>query len=259
MKFVTPASALFVLLPALVLVGCADQSAMLKDINDAYQSARFADARSKALELEGKSSGKTKEQAQYFAGISAYGMGQDEAAMSDLQPLVKSSDPAIAGSAAATCGIICYDRVQDAQAMAYLKIAEGKVTGEDKARVYYHMGLIDQRAGRWDDAKREMTQAISATKDMKYRKVIEQRMSARAFTLQFGAYSQQKLADLRAAAIRKLPGGAGVRLMPSMTADGKSLYLVQAGNYTTYEQAAAAKRTMNVKDSIIVPLVEYHQ
>ena len=170
------------------LVGCADNSVLYQQMTGAYQAHRFAEARDKAVKLSDQSRGDIQEQAKYIAGISAYRLGLDDAALADLQPLARTSDATIAGPSAATCGIIYYERMQDSSAMRYLKIARTKVIGEDQARVYYHMGLIDQRTGRWTEARREMSRALDVTGDREFRKVIEQRMNARSFTLQFGAY-----------------------------------------------------------------------
>lgn len=199
--------------------------------------------------------GEERRRARYVAGLSAYRLGRDNEAIRYLTPVADGGGE-LAGEAAATLGLIHFGRGDDGESRRCLERAAGLLAGEDKGRVYYHLGRLDQRRGQWASARSNFALALSHTDDPTVRKAIRQRMRTRAFALQFGAFSEREHAERRAATVREAVLGARVRpprVVPSVAADGRRLYLVQAGRFATLDQARRARSRVRVEESIIVP------
>jgi tetratricopeptide (TPR) repeat protein len=202
------------------------------------------------------SSGDQRRQAQYLAGLSAYRLGKDRQALSMLRPVARAGAAELAGRAAATIGLIHTTRRAYDKALDYLARAEARLHGEERARVLYQSALVEQRLGQWSSAQRRLSLAMSITDDASLKRAIRQRLTAEAFTLQFGAYSKPTLAHRHADRIRGAVGRArvgSVSIVPSVTERGRRLYLVQTGRFDSQPAAAAALRRTGLDEAIVVP------
>ncbi len=239
------------------LAGCnaagkVSRSQVLSD----YESRRYEQSYAGAELLARRSSGGARDEARYIAGVSAYRLGKADDAISYLRPVTRAGDAAMAGQAAATIGLIYADRRRDAEAMEHLRQAARQLEGEDRAQVHYHMGLIEQRAGHWAQARTHLSTALSDARAPALRRAARQRMSTDSFAIQFGAYSRPKLANGRAGRIRPAVHRARigtVRVVASVTELGEQLYLVQAGHFATHAAAVQALRRVGDGEAMIVP------
>ncbi len=249
----------FALLALLALVpaaGCDEKQKVSRDgvIAD-YQAARYQRAYDGAEVVYGSADGVGRDEMAYIAGVSAYRLGKHDRALVRLIPVTRSADAAIAGRSAATVGLIYRDRDRHAEAQRYLRQAAQKLDGEDKARAYYELGVVQQRLGRFVQARASFDAAREATGDMALRRKLLQERNVSGFALQFGAYSKQPLAQKRSQAVQSKVRAArmsGPRIV-SATIDGRTLYLVQAGRFGTYAEALKAKSWLNVGDCLVVP------
>jgi tetratricopeptide (TPR) repeat protein len=239
------------------LIGCNEASkATSSDMMRYYEARQYRQARAAARDVADGSVGRQRDEARYIAGLSAYRLGKSNEALVDLEPLVRHADDELAGNAAATAGLIHIDAGRDDEALRVLRIASEKLSGNDRGRVYHYIGQIHQRAGRWAEARTAMSLALSYARDPNLRQAIREQMNVSAFTLQFGAYQNASTANTRLRQVAPLVTarriGAAV-IAPSITTEGKRLYLVQAGRFVTHDQASAARSRLRINDAIIVP------
>ncbi len=239
------------------LAGCSEASKTTQaQVMRHYEAGLYRQAYEGAQRIARASSGRDRRVAQYLAGLSAYRLGRTSEALSLLKPVADRGETDVAGPAAATVGILYTDRLDYAQALRYMRKAEARLHGEDRARVLYQTALVEQRQGQWSSAQRHLSLALSMSRDAALRKVIRQRLGSEAFTLQFGAYSRHELAHRHAGRIRRSIDRArigAVSVVPSVTERGERLYLVQAGRFDSQPAAAAARRRTGIDDAIVVP------
>jgi tetratricopeptide (TPR) repeat protein len=252
-----PMIGVMVFVPLLVLAGCEPRAAVTRDAVLAdYRAGRYRPALRGAELLARRDHGRARDEARYIAGVSAYRLGMDDKAIDYLLPVTGSGDRRLAGQAAATVGLIYSDQRRDAQATRFLRQAVDTLDGEDLAQVHYHLGLIEQRAGHWSQARTQLGTALSYTSDATLRRAIRQRRTTDSFAIQFGAYTKPELATKRAAQITALVHRARigrVRVAPSITETGRQLYLVQAGSFKTNAAAVAGLRRLGHEEAMIVP------
>jgi tetratricopeptide (TPR) repeat protein len=233
--------------------GSAAGPAAAGDAMTAYQARQYDRAYTLASAQAGRTSGAARDQANFISGMSAYQLGREAPTLSHLGPLTSHRDAKIAGPANATLGLINVRRAQYDRAIGYFQSAIKKLHGEDLAQAYFHLGSTEQKLGRWAAARSHMSLAISNSKDATFREAVRQRMNAEAFTLQFGAYSTQANAADRARALSSELRSAGLSapVIVSTSAKGRTLYLVQSGEYGSYDAALSARRRLSRTDVII--------
>lgn len=254
---------LMMLVAVMVVAGCESvpkttgtsgkASGGVGDAMAAYQSHQYERAYTLAAAQASRTSGAARDQANFIAGMSAYQLGREAPTLSHLGPLTSNRNANIAGPANATIGLVNVRRAQYDRAIGYFQSAVKKLHGEDLAQAYFHLGSTEQKLGRWASARSHMSLAISNSHDATFRQAVRQRMTADAFTLQFGAYSTQHNAADRARALASelRSAGLGAPAIISASANGKTLYLVQSGEYASYDTALAARRRLSRTDVII--------
>lgn len=248
-------AAVVLLIAVAALAACRTTQVTHEQVTADYEAGRYAQALEGAASIARGAHGARRIEARYIAGISAYRLGRSGEALAHLTPVARSDD-ALAGHAAATVGLIYAGRGDYASAQQWLSSAASKLNGEDRARVHYHLGVAEQHLGQWQAARRDLSLAVSYSGDARLREAARQRMATDAFALQFGAYSNLELARQHAAkvgpTVTRLQVGA-VKVLPTITADGERLHLVQAGQFRTYDQAQRARRLLSQFDTMIVP------
>ena len=255
-----PRRMLALLLGGLILTGCdAPQSAESQDMLAFYAAGEYRAAqRAAEAELPGASE-PVRSNARYIAGMSAYQLARDDIAIRHLDLLTRHEDDALSGAALATLGLIYESRYQDTKAIDCMKRAADRLTSEDKAQAYYHLGMLHQNIGQWARARNYFSLANSNSTDAALQSAVEQDRHATAFTLQMGAYANRELAMRRAeglagtARAARLPRPGVVR---SVGTDQRTLYLIQTGTFREHAQARAARKRLNEPDVFIARLFE---
>ncbi len=240
---------------AVALGGCDEtRKRSLKAVADHYRAGHFRRALVDANAVAEQASGHQYDQARYFAGLSAYRLGRDEEAEGYLRPLADHRDARIAGPTHVTLGLIALSRHEDQQALRHFTDATESLEASEAGKAHYHMALCQQKLGLWSTAQAHLEIALHATTDPDLRRVIRQRLAARAFTIQLGAYGRRANADQRA---HELAGpvsraGLGVPTIVPSLADGRRLYLVQAGRFNTHADARRALERLRAGQAWIV-------
>lgn len=269
-------SALLLSVPLLATGGCVSPgaSAAYADIHAAqtgrepnnyaqllseYQSGeyRHALASARALLRFGEIPRTRRARVRFIAGLSAYQLGQADAAIRHLVPLVEHPKDEIAGPANATLGLIYQGRDNFKQARRAFQRAAMRLEGSDAARAYFHLGVVEQKLGEWEQADRHLKQAMDLAEDDALKQAIRRRSTITGFTLQAGAYSGRSNARQRVAALRASTRRAGLkppRIVRLVDSEGDALYHVLVGKFSSRRAAAAAKRRLDRRKVIIVPM-----
>ncbi len=217
-----------------------------------YEAGRHAAAYRQASATATESSGRSREEAALIAGLSAHALGDAAAAAEWLSPLRGSADRSVSGRALAGLGLIAAERKEHERAAAMLSEASIKLTGDDAARAAFHagesLGALDRRGA----AEREYRRAHMLTRDARLKSILEDRLNGMMYTIQLGAFSSRRNADLarRDAAATAAGLGFGSPRIVVTTRDGRTLYLVQVGQFRSEHEATEARRRLGA-DAIV--------
>jgi tetratricopeptide (TPR) repeat protein len=243
---------------ALSLASCssADKTGDTRDSFAEYQSGRYEPALAKAKLEAQRMTGADRQRARFVAGMSAYQLKQDDEALRYLTAVTGEDDPSIAGPAAATAGLIYTRTGYHAKAVTYFQQAVKLLKGNDQAQATYHLAAAQQRLGQWSDARVNLERALSSASDAELREAIRKRLLTSGYTIQLGAYSDRKNADQQAikAQSQIQKAGLGSPRVVVSSALGKTLYLVQVGQYPTYDAAMKARQALGRIDAAVTEL-----
>ncbi len=196
------------------------------------------------------------QQASYVAGLSAYHLGNGTQAMEHLKHATSSSQADIAADANITLGRIYAERSRHSDAAsAYLAATRG-LRGQARANAHYYAAKSQQVIGQWSQARSNFVQAKQHSHHRGFHALIDNELRINGWTLQIGAYSNDRYA--RNAAQQIAPRAQQLRmgtprLVPATDKHGRQLVLVQVGQFTSQSLADHAKQRLNPK-AAVVPL-----
>lgn len=244
------------------VAGCASSvkspaSPDLQRVYEAYHAGNHELAYALARDIAASGDGQTAKEAAYMAGMSAYQLGRSSQAEYYLSHAARSEDPALAADAKAGLGLVYLQQGRTVAAESQLREAAGKMTGQNRANAYFYAGLAQQRQGLWNEARASFIQARALSSDPVFREQCHQQLAYTGYTLQAGAFTQltnaQRLAQQWNS--RAQQAGLGLpRVVKAVGSDGKTLYLVQIGQFSTHNSAAAARARVGTGTTIIVPM-----
>ncbi|MEX0775982.1 MAG: tetratricopeptide repeat protein [Phycisphaeraceae bacterium] len=245
-------------LAGLLSVGCASsRPAAMPGIYQAYQQGDYAGAYAQAKSTAARHSGEGRREAVYMAGMSAYQLGKLDEARRYLAEAAGSSDAKLAGDANAGLGMVLLKQGRpDAAEDAFLA-ATKSLGAQDKAMAHYYAAVAQQKAGKVDQARANFTIARSLTADTNLRQSIHEQLGSVGFTIQVGAFAKQSNAQTQAQRVGLRSDRVGTpQIVPAIDRDGRRLYLVQVGQFSTYDSALAGKSRLGglASSAIIVPL-----
>lgn len=124
---------------------------------------------------------------------------------------------------------------QEQAVVHYQAALEGlKRDDQTQAVVLYRLGAALQRLGRWQEADGYLSQTFDRFGESMYAGYARDGYGARAWRLQFGAFSGRERAAELVKALQR-DGTAADWTVRQL--EGKTLYAVQAGRYETYQEA----------------------
>ena len=190
------------------------------------------------LQENGRSS--RADEGYYLRGLAKYRLGDRPGAEADLnEALGRTERKDIRVGARFALGEMAYEDgdmalAENAYRQALADIEPGQKSAE---RVYYRLGCILQRQGRWRDASGQFRRLRHHFVDSELAKRAGRRVNGDAWTVQVGAFRAKSRADAVAAELRGKGFQAFSQPVPE---DSTLLFVVQVGLYPTYEQAVAA-------------------
>lgn len=232
--------------------GQTDPALVSGDYIALYEARRYSEAKSSAEYRLPNAKGREREVAKLTAGLSAYAMGQDDAALQHLQPLTASTDKQIAGRAEAALGQIAQRRGQHTYAADLFKRASAKLDGDDAARAAVRAGNSLAALGKQSEATTQYKQAASEATSAAVRDHANKMTEPGPFALQAGVYTTRANADKRARELTPLStkmGYGSPKVVPD-SVNGKPAYAVRVGVFANRQQANTAKDKM--RTSVVV-------
>lgn len=249
------------LLAALPLAGCGGASRQrLAEIQADFNAGNYQQAYRRAMILENTPPEPmhVKQSAAYLAGLSAYRLGDRTNAYQHLEFAARSRDPQLRTRAQAMLGLVYNELGRFDEAARNLLAAADGLEGEEKARAYQAAGTAQQRLGRWASARSTLSLALSQSRDEAFRRRVGEQLRATGYTLQTGAYQDQgnavKAAEELASKAVSLQMGPP-RVVPATDpTQNRRLYLVQVGEFASWQTAQMARERLGVTQAIPVPL-----
>ncbi|HEX4054002.1 MAG TPA: tetratricopeptide repeat protein [Tepidisphaeraceae bacterium] len=152
-----------------------------------------------------------------------------------LRGLSQNPRPAVAARLRAQLGNVAYYQNDFSTALRELSDAYRSV-GDPAAKplILYHMGICEQRLGRFEDADRTFQRVQQDYPGSEYAAHARAHEGIRGFYVQLGAYSRQSDINEAAGAV------AAVGSAPLKTTDG-NLTVIRTADVPSYEQAEQLK------------------
>ncbi len=179
------------------------------------------------------------DEAYYLRGMAKYRLKNISAAKADLNTAIGRTDnKELRINARIALADLAYaeDDVGLAENMyrqALVDIEEGKAPSD---HAHYRLGTLLQRQGRWEEADLQFDRVAYLFADSQLGRASARRTRSTAWTIQVGAFESKARSDLAAKHLRvkELPTVSKAILL-----DGRLVFVVQVGRFSTYEQALA--------------------
>lgn len=250
----SPARSAFIFVTLLMLSACSGGGGARR-AQDLYQQGQYAEALRQAEQSAQTSKPPASDRAALIAGMSAYELKKHSEAERWLRPLAYNSDPAIAGRASATLGLVQVARDRYSSAAIDFTSASRRLEGDEAARAHYFAGECYSILGRLDAARASYEQARSLARDPSLRGRISSRLTGGSYTLQLGAFSNRANADRALATGTARASQAGLpapTIVATPDVTGRTIYLVQVGRFGTKEEAAAARTRLGTESVVVM-------
>lgn len=211
-----------------------------------YARGDYSGAKSTALAQASKASGIEKDRANLIAGLSAAQLSENSEATRYLSPLTGHSDPEIAGRATAGMGLVARNQGEKAKGASLMSEGAKKLTGDTAAKAHLGAGDTYAEIGAKDQAMAEYRAGAGVAQRPDLKASLQERLEGKRYTVQVGAFSSRSNADRKAGEVRSKAEslGLGAPRIQSGSANGKTSYMVQIGNYPTRQDAKLAAMKM---------------
>jgi tetratricopeptide (TPR) repeat protein len=238
--------------------GCESSPTSLSP-SEAYRRGAYQTAFREGKQLARRVQGARGHQAAYTAGLAAQRLGNLAAAERLLRRATRASTRSLRGEAYASLGLVYQKAGRPRQAAERFDSAAQNLDGNARGRALLHAAKEHQKLGNWPTARVRLIQARGAAETGALRARIAQQLQSTGFTIQLGAFRKRENARQAARRFLRRNPEADVgtpRLISALGRDGREIILVQIGRFTTQRAAARARRRVNLKDAVVVPLQE---
>jgi TolA-binding protein len=179
------------------------------------------------------------DEAHYLRGMARFRLGKYPAAVTDFKrALDETRSDSIRALAYTQLGEIAFMRNELDRAEEFTREAlQYTDPGEPPAdKALYRLGCTLQRQGQWVEADERLGKVTFWFRDTELAKRARRRISARAWTVRAGTFTQRRFAEAAVRELRKadLP----VKLQVEVRG-GELVYLVEVGRFEDYSRAAA--------------------
>jgi len=245
---------------SLSIIGCESTGSgvngQLATAYQSYHSGNYAAAYSQAKPFA-DSYGSASTEGAYLTGLSAFQLRNGSEAERYLHQAVRGEDRTIGGQSMAMIGRIYAGQNRHERAIEAYAEAARRLTGEDRANALFYTALSQQSLGQWEPARINLIMAKQASSDAAFITKVDSYVGVRAWTVQVGAYSDQRNAQSAATNISGKTNSMLMgtpRLVPATDANGKKLVLVQVGQFPS-EFAAMSARNRLSGNAEVVPMM----
>lgn len=243
---------------AMPLAGCAappSHTASLSQGFSAYTQRQYAQASQVARAyIAGNPNGTQLDYAYYLLGIANESRGRFTLAHGEfLRSIALTHRDSVRRKAYKALGDMAYTRTHYNTAATYYQSALSAMDGRTPpAPLLFRLGASLQDAGHWGQARQPLSEAISFAPGTPAAQNASQRLAATHFSLQYGAFLVNGSAWAMVGQMRTTQLSAMV--VPAVVA-GRTLYLVQSGNFSTLSAAMAARSAVSrtYPQVIVVP------
>lgn len=236
--------ALCVVFPA-GAVGCIDARLSpqaqqhLRAAQQAYEAGENTRVVTEADQVLRESTGESALQAYYLRGMARYRMKQYEPAERDLAEVARRSDEnSLRVRAMDALGELAYLQGEMTRSAGFLKdVLRQTPPGEKPGdHAHFRLGCIRQRQGRWEEADLHFHKLMYQFSDSSLAESARQRVGARKWTIQVGAYEEHETAQQQIPRyqIHNMPTP---RIEPVLR-DGRLVFLLQVGRWDEFSPAA---------------------
>jgi len=250
------------LISALLLGGCTGDPQSRQELNSAKQaldSGQTDDAIRSADSVISTNDSPALAEAYYIRGyaIESRPKPDNAAAARDFRlardsythGLAYDPRPEIAGRLHVQLGNVCYYQEDYSAAVPELTTAYNLLDpSQPKDLVLYHIGICEQRLGRFDDADRTFQRVQQDYPNSAYAAPAKAHQGIRGFYVQLGAYSQPR--DIESAARAAAAAGSA----PLKTSE-KGLTIIRTADVPSYGQAEQLRERLALQypDARVMP------
>ena len=227
-----------------------------------YESGHYAAARRTAERVASAGPPHDRAPASYLAGVSAYQLGAYADAEPHLLAAASGTDRTTAGRARAQLGLIRMQQRRPDEAARLFEEASYHLEGDDARQAARHASLAHEAAGHPELARRWSDKAsglrTSAVSPSHHPAPTVAALGGGTFTLQVGAFSDRARAERAARDAEPVASQYAlgeVRITERRGPAGRTLHLVQVGQFTTHKAAARARTRMGRLDYIVASVV----
>lgn len=199
----------------------------------------------------------TRQEAAYLAGKAARKLNRRAEAVTLLSQAAESSDKVLRGQALAECGMAQNEMEHFKAGADSLLKATDLLSGEERAMAYFHAGIAEQKLNYWSQARIHLIDAMRYTADAGLRADIDRQINVTGYTLQVGSFldanNAQRVAAQwkdKAEALRLKPA----RVIKAVNAAKQEVFLVQVGQFSTFDSARARQGALGAAGGVVVPL-----
>jgi len=192
----------------------------------------------------------------YLRGLACYQTGQKTKAREDFaKALELTRKKELRGKACLALADIAWDvdDMKTAEEHYHLALKDLPADQPPADRACYRRGVALQRLGQWSEADVQFHRVMDLFKASSWAKEAARRLYAKSWTIQVGAFKYKTSADAAARRLAQRGCPAEVRTAPE--ASHGLVFLVQAGAYSTHEEAVQAiGRVRQIqRDAFITP------
>jgi len=190
--------------------------------------------------------GSTREagRAYYLRGKAKLSLSRKTEARSDLTEAVSRSPNAdVRANARLALGQMAFDNGRMVQAEQFYRdaIEDIEVGSPPADHAGYRLGCVLQRRGLWSQAELEFRRVVEYFPNTELARRSSRRVNATAWTVQAGAFGSHSRAALQVRTLRGVGFAPDIR---SVLGKSGPLFIVVVNRYETYQQAAAALRSV---------------
>ncbi|MEM6749632.1 MAG: SPOR domain-containing protein [Planctomycetota bacterium] len=240
------------------LTGCAPQGVgSLEQANGLYAGGEYRLAYEEARRvMADRTQSARADEAAYVAGLSAHKLGETSRAIRYLDQASQAGDARTAFDAAVSLGSVYTEAGRHDHAAGAFHRASELSGGDDQARALFYAAVAEQKLGRWDSARTTLWLVIGKAQDPALRRQAEEQLTVTGYTIQAGAYRDAANANQTAERIAARAAELGLgapRLVSRRGPDGRTVTLVQVGEFGTFEHAVQNVRRLG-EPAVVVKL-----